>query len=256
MPALGCEINQLLRIGHDVEEFLGRPRGPCEPARPGGQRAGGPGGPQFAGDRYACRIVGKVVARDPWQKMPHVAEPRIAHRAAEPGRSIHPVAHADHDLPRGGMGAEEAPPLHPVGDRHAREVEHRGTEIEQGDEVARDTRGCTTARELGRRRESRRHVHDERHAQTVLGERSLPVRNAFAVVAPEDHDRVVGKSIGREFLEDPSHVTVEGGGEVEPTGERRTHGRRVGIPGWHADGGRIGPAVRRAFFAHLSRLFP
>ena len=65
------------------------------------------------------------------------------------------------------------------------------------------------------------------------------------MVAPEDHDRVVGQPVGGELIEDVPRVDVEGRGQLESLGERPADHGRVGIVRGHRHVGPFPPGLRR-----------
>ena len=253
-PRIGGEVVQFVRVGDHVVEFVGRAGRAREPAGSGRQRARLSRRAEFAGDRHAGGVVGQIVAVEPGEEVADVAGAGVAGRAAEAGRRVHPVAGRDHDLTARGISAEEGPALEPRRPRHAGEVEHCGAEINEAHERRGRAGRFAAVRQPRRPPQPCGHVHEERHAEAVLRERPLAVRDALAVVAPEEHDRVVGEAVGLEFGEDLPGRNVEGRGEFEPLGKGAADRRRVGIVRRHGHVGGLAAGLRRKVAPHPLRL--
>ena len=246
---IGRKVLELVGIGSHVVEFVGRPGGAGKPACPCRQATGCANGTQLVGDRHAGRVIREVVAIEPGEKVADVAEAGIAGGAAEARGCVHPVAGRDHDVAGRGTGPEEWPALHPLRPCDVGEGEHRRPEIEQAHELGRRAGGLAAAREPRPPAPLFRHLHEQRDSQPMLGERPLAVWDSLAMVAPEDHDRVVGQPVGGELIEDFPRVDVEGRGQLESLGERPADHRRVGIVRGHRHVGPFPPGLRRQFAA-------
>ena len=80
----------------------------------------------------------------------------------------------------------------------------------------------------------------QRHAEARVVERSLGARDAVAVIAPVEDDRVVGQPVVFELLQDLADLRVHVGDVVVDAGELFAHDRRVGVVRRHLELRRIG----------------
>ena len=148
---------------------------------------------------------------------------------------IHAVAGAEDELRRGsGLRPDEHSPLQMRRNLDAGERKHGRRQVDEADELVAHGSGRQ------RRTEAFRPADHERNAQAGVVERPLRTRHAVAVIAPVEHDRVLGQAVVCELLENLADLAVHVGDVVVHARELFPHRRRVGIVRRHLDFRRIG----------------
>ena len=149
------------------------------------------------------------------------------------------------------MRAEEGDALHVWRWPETGQAEHGGREIHEAHQaVHRLSRRCRgqVLILLGP-------ADDERLVQTCVVQRPFAARQAAAVVPVEEHDRVLGQTVGGQFVQDPPDLLVHGGNAVVIAGQRPAHRGRVGIVRRHRCPVRVMPLGGREHLGdHLLEL--
>lgn len=134
-----------------------------------------------------------------------------------------------------------------VRDLHAAQAQHGGREIHEADQAvggaARRSR-CEVPIRLWK-------SHQQRFLQAGVPKTTLAARQAHAVVAVEEHDRVAGQSVFRELLQKRARFLVHRGEAIVVTGPRAAGLGRVRVIRWQRRLGGIVAFLRR----HLSADF-
>ena len=183
-------------------------------------------------DRALVRVDARLCPGEVRQVIADVEIVLAADRTGEVEDLVDPVAEAVDVFGFGrGLGTEENLTLHRLGYVESGEREHGRCEIDEGDEAIDRLPGLCGSEVLVFFGEA----HHHRHVHPAVVEESFVPGHARAVIGVEKDDRVVGKALLLELLEDRSDLLVEDADTIVETRQFAPHRLGVGIVGRHRD---------------------
>ena len=175
------------------------------------------------GNPYDIGNVGIVIA--------DVSVPLVAHRAHHIVRFIKTIPRGEHVTPRfNSFWSQECPSLHMSRNGHSGYGHNRRPQIDGTDQLVVHTA----------LQQFPRPSHDQRHERARLIGPPLAPGQAVAVIAPEKHNSIFGKTFLFQFAEVPAYDGIQTCNLIVEPGKAFTYFFRVGIIRRHLNVGGVG----------------